>query len=65
MACPPAEVPKVEPDDALPDLVAAMGGCGDGRALVFEQRHLVDIVSPSDISRAVLLHGLTVVGTAG
>ncbi|PSL57396.1 hypothetical protein B0I31_102374 [Saccharothrix carnea] len=33
--------------------------------MVFEQGHLVGIVSPSDIGRAVLLHGLTVTGTAG
>ena len=63
VACPPAEIPKAEPDDPLPGLLSTMGGCADGRALVFEQGHLVGIVSPGDISRTVLLHAAAVTAT--
>ncbi|WP_447002525.1 site-2 protease family protein [Saccharothrix isguenensis] len=59
-AWPPPEVPKVEPDDPLPDLLSVMGDQADGRALVFDQGRLVGIVSPTDISRAMVLHGLDI-----
>ncbi|WP_158853457.1 site-2 protease family protein [Saccharothrix deserti] len=60
IACPPADVPKVAPDDPLPEVVSVMNGCGDRRAPVFEHGVLVGIVSPSDISRATVLSGLGV-----
>jgi Zn-dependent protease len=56
-AWPPSEVPKVEAGDPLPDLLSVMGEQADGRAVVFDQGRLVGIVSPSDISRAMVLHG--------
>lgn len=59
-ACPPEEVPLARPDEPLDELLPRMSGCTDGRALVFSEGHLVGIVSPSDISRAVALRGLGV-----
>ncbi|SMD24675.1 site-2 protease family protein, partial [Lentzea albidocapillata] len=58
VACEPKEIPLVQPDDPLADLLTRMNGCTDGRALVFEAERLVGIVSPTDISRAVSLQGL-------
>ncbi len=58
VACPPEEIPFAAPDDSLPELMSAMNGCSDGRALVFDQGALVGIVSPTDVSRAVTLRGL-------
>ncbi|WP_100444739.1 site-2 protease family protein [Glycomyces xiaoerkulensis] len=60
VACPPDEVPRTEPDEPLADLMPRLGGCTDGRALVFSDGRLVGIVSPSDVSRAVSLRGLGV-----
>lgn len=39
-------------------LLPRLDGCTDGRALVMSEGHLVGIVSPSDISRAVTLRSL-------
>lgn len=58
IACPRSEVPTARPDEALRDLLPRMRGNSDGRALVFEGDDLVGIVSPSDISRAVMWHGI-------
>lgn len=58
VACPPGEVPIVEPDDPLPEVMSTMSGCAGGRALVFDDGHLVGIVSPTDLSRAVALRRL-------
>ncbi|GAB3233329.1 site-2 protease family protein [Glycomyces halotolerans] len=60
IACPPDEVPHSTPEEPLADLLPRIGGCADGRALVFSDGHLVGIVSPSDISRAVSLRGMGV-----
>jgi CBS domain-containing protein len=58
IACPPAEIPLTHPDEPLSDLLPRLGGCADGRALVFADGHLVGILTPSDISRAVAVRGL-------
>lgn len=60
VACPPGEIPRARPDEPLSELLPRLGGCSDGRALVFTDDRLVGIVSPSDISRAAALHGLGV-----
>lgn len=66
VACPVNEVPTAAPDELLTDLLPRLGGCADGRALVFERGRLVGIVSPTDISRAAALHGLTAeIGSGG
>ncbi|HEU4361017.1 MAG TPA: site-2 protease family protein [Mycobacterium sp.] len=66
VACPPDEIPLAQPDEPLSALLTRLRGCTDGRALVFAGDTLVGIVSPSDISRAVSLHGLGVrLGSAG
>lgn len=66
VACPPDGIPLVRPDEPLSALLVRLRGCTDGRALVFTGDTLVGIVSPSDISRAVSLHGLGVrLGSAG
>lgn len=58
VACPPVDVPLAEPDEPLSDLLQRLGGCTDGRALVFSDGELAGIVSPSDISRMVTLRGI-------
>lgn len=65
VACPPDGIPLAQPDEPLSALLARLRGCTDGRALVFAGDTLVGIVSPSDISRAVSLHGLGVRFGAG
>lgn len=66
VACPPQDIPSATPDEPLTDLLPRLSGCADGRALVYDQGRLVGIVSPSDISRAVTLHGMGVwAGTGG
>lgn len=58
IACPLSEVPTARPDEPLTDLLPRMRGNTDGRALVFEGDRLVGIVSPSDISKAAMWHGI-------
>lgn len=58
IACPRSEVPTARPDEPLTELLPRMRGSTDGRALVFEGDQLVGIVSPSDISRAAMWHGI-------
>ncbi|MFA1703229.1 site-2 protease family protein [Mycobacterium intracellulare] len=60
VACPPGEIPRAQPDEPLSQLLPRLGGCSDGRALVFTGDRLVGIVSPTDISRAAALQGLGV-----
>lgn len=59
VACPLSEVPTARPDEALTALLPRMRESTDGRALVFDGDELVGIISPSDISRAAMWHGLT------
>jgi Zn-dependent protease len=65
VACPPDEIPRARPDEPLSELLPRLRGCTDGRALVFAGDAMVGIVSPSDISRAAVLHGLGVRHGAG
>jgi Zn-dependent protease len=53
VAFPLSEVTTTTPDEALVDLLERMVGCSDGRALVLDQGHLVGIVSPTDVARAL------------
>ncbi|MFO7252323.1 MAG: CBS domain-containing protein, partial [Actinomycetes bacterium] len=54
IACPPGEVPSARPGDGLLDLMRAMSGFPDGRAVVFDDDgRLVGLVTPSDITRAL------------
>jgi Zn-dependent protease len=53
IACPSSEVPTAGPDDPVTALLSRMRGNRSERALVFDGGHLVGIVSPSDIDRAV------------
>lgn len=56
IACAPDDVPLTRPDETLIELLPRMRGCSDGRAVVVDDdRRVVGIVSPSDISRAVQL----------
>jgi Zn-dependent protease/CBS domain-containing protein len=48
-------VPCVHPDANAIDVLAAMSGAPDGRALVVDGRAPVGIVSPSDVTRALEL----------
>ena len=55
IACPADEVPATSRDALLTELLPRMSGCADGRAVVTDSAgRLVGIVSPSDISRAVV-----------
>ncbi|MGV0871559.1 site-2 protease family protein [Mycolicibacterium sp. XJ879] len=65
VACPPQDIPSATPEEPLTDLLPRLSGCADGRALVYDQGRLVGIVSPSDISRAVALHGMGVWAGSG
>jgi Zn-dependent protease/CBS domain-containing protein len=66
-ACPLAEVARATPDEPLADVLPRLNACSDGRALVFSGGHLVGIVSPADISRALerLGHSPGPFGSAG
>ncbi|HEX5493722.1 MAG TPA: site-2 protease family protein [Mycobacteriales bacterium] len=52
-ACPLTEVPGTVPNESVADLLPRLGGCAEGRALVFQANRLVGIVSLSDITRAL------------
>lgn len=56
VACGPDELTLASPQETLTDLLPRLSQCTDGRALVVTDGHLVGIVSPSDINRA-MLHG--------
>ncbi|MFM8303613.1 MAG: site-2 protease family protein [Actinomycetota bacterium] len=59
-AIPIAQVAIVGPDDPLVEVLehADPDAAGDGRMLVFDGGHLVGIVSPNDVNRAVQLAAL-------
>lgn len=52
-ACPLEEVPRTSPNEPVADLLPRLGGCAEGRALVFDQDRLTGIVSLSDVTRAL------------
>ncbi|WP_228709220.1 site-2 protease family protein [Amycolatopsis keratiniphila] len=60
VACQKDEIPSAEPDETLAELLPRLTDCADGRALVYEGDDLIGIVSPSDVSRAVAVHGLAI-----
>lgn len=56
IACPPDQVPTARPDEPLVDLLPRMAGCADGRAVVVDDdRRVVALVSPRDISRVAAI----------
>ncbi len=56
VACPFDEVPKSEPDELLVDAFDRMrDDCAEGRGLVMRDGHLVGILAPADINRALEL----------
>ncbi|RVX45531.1 Zn-dependent protease [Nonomuraea polychroma] len=59
IACPPEEVPRSTTEEPLTGLLSRMTGCADGRAVVLDPSgHLVGLLTPSDISRAIQTAGL-------
>jgi Zn-dependent protease/predicted transcriptional regulator len=56
VACLPGELALASPQEPLDRLLARLGTCAEGRALVVEDQRLVGIVTPSDISRAAIAH---------
>jgi len=52
-ACPVSEVARATPDEPVADVLPRLNACSENRALVFDDNHLVGIVSPADISRAL------------
>jgi Zn-dependent protease/CBS domain-containing protein len=60
IACPVEQLPTASPDEPLLALMGRMTECADGRAVVLDDaRRVIGIVSPTDISRAILLRDLT------
>jgi Zn-dependent protease len=60
IACPVDQLPTAGPDEPLVALLGRMGDCADGRAVVLDDAgRVVGIVSPTDISRAIMLRDLT------
>jgi Zn-dependent protease/predicted transcriptional regulator len=60
IACPLEQLPTATPDEQLVGLMQRMTDCADGRAIVLDEAgRVVGIVSPTDISRAILLRDLT------
>lgn len=53
VACPADQLTLTTPQERVNELLPRLNECAEGRALVIEEDHLVGIVSPSDISRAV------------
>jgi CBS domain-containing protein len=51
--CPLSEVARATPDEPVADVLPRLNACSEGRALVFADGHLVGIVSPADMSRAL------------
>lgn len=59
VSCPPDQLPTAHPEELLTALLPRLGGCGDGRAVVIDDRGIVvGVVSPSDISRVLQLADL-------
>jgi Zn-dependent protease/predicted transcriptional regulator len=54
VACGPSDLTIASPDEPLTELLPRINQCADGRALVVAEGRLVGIVSPSDVSRAML-----------
>lgn len=52
------DVPIVAPDDLVNDVLPRLIGSPAGRALVIDDGHLVGIVSPTDVARALDLRSL-------
>jgi Zn-dependent protease/CBS domain-containing protein len=60
IACSGEQLPIAHPDDALVSLLQRMTDCADGRAVVLDEgQRVVGMVSPTDISRAILVRDLT------
>ncbi|MFI7453160.1 site-2 protease family protein [Nonomuraea sp. NPDC049714] len=61
IACPPDQVPRARPEEALTELLTRMSGSADGRAVVLDSDgRLVGLLTPTDISRMIQtaeLHG--------
>jgi Zn-dependent protease/CBS domain-containing protein len=55
VACPAQELTLATPQEPLTELLARLGRCADGRALVVAEGRLIGIVSPTDINRAMLV----------
>jgi CBS domain-containing protein len=57
VACGMDEVAKATPDEPVSDVLPRLGGCSEGRALVFADGQLAGIVTPVDINRALQRFG--------
>lgn len=65
VACPMEDLATARPSDCLIDLLPHLNACGEGRALVVDDGHLVGIVTPADVSRAVEVARLQAARTEG
>jgi Zn-dependent protease/predicted transcriptional regulator len=57
VACAMDEVAQATPDEPVSDVLSRLGGCSEGRALVFADGRLAGIVTPVDINRALQRFG--------
>lgn len=65
IACPPAEVPVARPNEPLIHLLPRLAGCTDGRAVVLDdERRVIGVISPSDVSRMAAHADLRGVGAS-
>jgi Zn-dependent protease/predicted transcriptional regulator len=53
VACQLADVAQAKPDESVADVLSRLNECSEGRALVFDDGHLVGIVSPTDVNQAL------------
>jgi CBS domain-containing protein len=64
VACPVDQVPTAAPGELLLDVLPRMSStCSEGRVLVRDAadgKHLLGIVSPADVTRLLLLRGVSV-----
>ncbi len=62
VACPREEVPVLQPDEPLVQVLPRPAGCSDGRAVVMERDTITGVLSPSDVARTLQLHELGALG---
>jgi Zn-dependent protease len=54
LICPVGQVATARPSEPVTEVLGRMRpGCGKGRALVFDDGHLVGVISPEDVMRAL------------
>jgi CBS domain-containing protein len=63
IACPISLVTRAPSTEPLLAVLRRATGTADGRVLVFDDEHLVGIVSPSDVARVLQSRDVALAGT--